>query len=492
MRLLLAFTLLGCIATAAEPDLVRMIAQIDDLAAREVPVARVDTWLKLAAALEKSDAELSGKYVTRATELLQGQPDIPATRTAVVNLFTLDPSHAEQILLARSDPAPARGRVIEYLLAHGQPVEAAALLDARELKAEELKGADLPNLLTPVTAALAKLSETHPEQARIGLRRILALFDDPQLGLEGARVIAEWPGGVKTLNSRDTILILAGVLAHQIDPAGYREHASLFAPWTGLLDAGSVPFGRPLSRRVEYAKGHAPKVAPDVEKVPVADALAAVRGDWVLAEQVTIHLVELKRERDDILAAAEVYLEALEQGAHNPDAYEYIARLVRNYSLPLGGRNPSIQARLALADLTPLLSAKYDFTLPDLNGEPISLSTQNGKVVLVNFWATWCVPCREEMPMLERIYRQYRDRGLVVLAVTDDPPEVAQRFIAERGLTFPVLIDSQHSVHDHYGVLGIPVTKVLDRTGVIRATLTETRESDLMHALSSAQLSVDR
>jgi len=488
MRCLLALILLGSTATAAEPDLVGMVARIDDLAAKEAPVARVDTWLKLAVALEKTDAELCRKYLARATELLQRHPEIPATRMAVVNLFALDPLHAEQILLARSDPAPSRVRVIDYLLGHGQAVEAAALLDAHQLKADELS-----ELVMPVTAELARLSEAHPEQARDGLRRILSLFDDPRFGLEGSRVFtAEWTGGLKTATTRDTLLFPIAVLMHRIDPTGYQEHESLFAPWAELLATRAVPFSRPMSRRVEYVKGQTPKRAPDVEKVPLADALNAVRGDWALAEQVLIRVVELKRNRDDILAAAKVYLEALEQGPHNPDSYEYIARLVQTYSLPLGQDNPSIQVRLALTDLTSVLNAKYDFTLSDLTGKPMSLSGQKGKIVLLNFWATWCVPCREEMPMLDRIYRRYRDRGLVVLAITEDPAAVAQPFIAKQGYAFPILLDVQHSVHDHYGVLGIPVTKILDRNGVMRATFTESRESDLMQALSLAGLSVER
>lgn len=120
--------------------------------------------------------------------------------------------------------------------------------------------------------------------------------------------------------------------------------------------------------------------------------------------------------------------------------------------------------------------AAPDFTAPDVQGRPVRLADFRGKrVVLLNFWATWCVPCRLEMPTMEQAYREYRGRGLEILAVSLDvghPPVVAvnvAQFMEELKLTFPALLDPQMEVARRYRVFGIPVTFLIDREGIIRA-----------------------
>ena len=110
-----------------------------------------------------------------------------------------------------------------------------------------------------------------------------------------------------------------------------------------------------------------------------------------------------------------------------------------------------------------------DFTLKDLKGNDVSLSDYNGKVVLLNFWATWCPPCRSEMPSIEKLHKKYSDKGLVVLAVATDRKgeEIVKPFVDEKGLTFTVLIDSSADVSDSYGVIGLPTTYVIGRDGTI-------------------------
>jgi len=110
-----------------------------------------------------------------------------------------------------------------------------------------------------------------------------------------------------------------------------------------------------------------------------------------------------------------------------------------------------------------------DFTLPDLEGRNITLSSNRGKVVIVNFWGTWCEPCKAEMPSLNRLYLESRDKGLVVLAVSIDPSSQKVRsFITQKGYSFPVLLDSKKEVFfDTYGLFGLPVSVIIDRSGVI-------------------------
>lgn len=109
-----------------------------------------------------------------------------------------------------------------------------------------------------------------------------------------------------------------------------------------------------------------------------------------------------------------------------------------------------------------------DFTLKDINGKDISLSSFKGKVMLINFWGTFCVPCRKEMPSLEIIYKTYKDKGFVVLAVSEDKSiSSVKEFVKEYRLTFPVVLDEDKKVAKQYKVSILPVTFLLDKKGMI-------------------------
>lgn len=112
-----------------------------------------------------------------------------------------------------------------------------------------------------------------------------------------------------------------------------------------------------------------------------------------------------------------------------------------------------------------------DFVLPDLQGQAVRLSNFRGKVVILNVWTTWCPPCREEMPSIERLYQHIgRDGRFVLLAVSEDEGgrKVVAPFVKELGLTFPVLLDPHQQVAMRYGVTGFPETFVIDRSGRVR------------------------
>lgn len=111
-----------------------------------------------------------------------------------------------------------------------------------------------------------------------------------------------------------------------------------------------------------------------------------------------------------------------------------------------------------------------DFTLPTLAGDELTLSSLQGKVVILNFWATWCLPCRAEMPALQQVYQDYRELGLEIVAlnVTDqDSYDSALQFVGEYHLTFPVPLDLDGSISSTYDLRGMPTTYFIDRAGII-------------------------
>ena len=113
--------------------------------------------------------------------------------------------------------------------------------------------------------------------------------------------------------------------------------------------------------------------------------------------------------------------------------------------------------------------AAPDFTLSDLNGKSFALSALRGKVVIVNFWATWCPPCRAEMPSMELLHRELGDEGLVLLAVNieKDGRQTVSKFLATSPHSFPVLLDDQEEIQKRYGVYKFPESFVIRKDGVI-------------------------
>jgi peroxiredoxin len=114
-------------------------------------------------------------------------------------------------------------------------------------------------------------------------------------------------------------------------------------------------------------------------------------------------------------------------------------------------------------------TAAEDFRLVDLDGKSQSLSQYRGKVVLVNFWATWCKPCTTEMPAMQTTYDKLREKGFVVLAINELEDEAKVReHIKQHGHTFPVLMDRDNKVANQFGVFGLPVSVFIDEKGVVR------------------------
>lgn len=125
-----------------------------------------------------------------------------------------------------------------------------------------------------------------------------------------------------------------------------------------------------------------------------------------------------------------------------------------------------------------------DFALTDLQGNTVHLSDFKGKKVLVNFWATWCPPCRVEMPHMQKFYEDYQSKDVVILGVnltpTEKNPDNVQAFVKEQQLTFPIVLDKEGDVMQTYQVVAYPTTFLLDSDGVIREKFQGAINYDIM------------
>ena len=109
------------------------------------------------------------------------------------------------------------------------------------------------------------------------------------------------------------------------------------------------------------------------------------------------------------------------------------------------------------------------FDTINMQGDVWSLSNQKGQVVFVNFWATWCAPCREEMPSMQRLYAKLpKDKFKMVALFNRDKPELVKNFVEKLGITIPILDDQQNIIGERYGLTGLPETFIIDKQGVIR------------------------
>ena len=129
----------------------------------------------------------------------------------------------------------------------------------------------------------------------------------------------------------------------------------------------------------------------------------------------------------------------------------------------------SVVAATSLASSGLMGQAAPDFALKSSTGENLRLSEFRGDVVMINFWATWCGPCRQEMPLLDELYQRYERVGFSLLGVNiDDDSRKAMTMISDLGVNFPVLFDSTKAVSKLYQVDAMPVTVIVDRDGKVR------------------------
>jgi peroxiredoxin len=160
-------------------------------------------------------------------------------------------------------------------------------------------------------------------------------------------------------------------------------------------------------------------------------------------------------------------------------AYDYFNKNAVNTAESGEALNEELERGIIKGKLAP------DFELNDLEGNPVSLSDLRGKIVMVNFWATWCPPCRIEMPHMQKFYEEHQSKDDVVilgvnLTPTEEKLDAIRTFVDDQGLTFPIVLDPDGDVMQTYQVMAYPTTYILDTKGVIREKFQGAINYDIM------------
>jgi len=215
------------------------------------------------------------------------------------------------------------------------------------------------------------------------------------------------------------------------------------------------------------------KLPPSENKLRLAVGLAGLstEGDFGhdTLQEVATTLADMLREHPMPWEEPKNSDGSAKAGAVREPAYPYVelATLVRYEHVEASVDHDDGQFRAAMAGLEADDRKREhpEFTLKDLSGKTWTFSELRGKVVLVNFWATWCPPCRKEMPDLETLYSRFGSKGFVVLGISDEEAAKVEPFIHERKVSFPILLDPGRKVNDLFVVNGIPKSFVYDREG---------------------------
>ena len=429
---------------------------------------------------------------------------------------------SEAIRTAREEEANERSNL--GTVAEVRPLEAVELFDLlrRDPKAQPL----LPESTLGLLEGLGTALETRPDSVRAALDRLVPTLAEPEFG-KNARLLVtcrvqlgEQP--VETTDSRATLLLMAALLERQLRPEA--AVPSAFQAWGAELSKLETPEAARkalASRVVRYevrgeTRSEKPRPASVSLELPVTEALTWIRTNVPERRQLGElwrYLISKPRPEAEIGELVSTLIDWAEQAPaeanpywhveslldldgrlrpggkpwtlpaqyrqavfhtaaragqrmdRDPDRLAVLVQAMRREKIPLPPGVPSAEARARTEDLRNTLEERFDFTLPAIEGPPRRLKAERGKVVVLNFWGTWCGPCREELPALRKIYESMRHAGLEVFAITDENAGVVRGFLAKNPLGIPVLLDEKGQVFDHYNVQGRPETIVLDRAG---------------------------
>ena len=217
------------------------------------------------------------------------------------------------------------------------------------------------------------------------------------------------------------------------------------------------------------------RLAEDIRTLP------AGQSKVMLAYSLANLSTEGDAGHDTLQAVANTLSQALAEspipakGDRAPAPYLELATLVRYENLTTMLNDPLYVKAVQTLASDDADVQKADFTLKDLHGKKVTLSELRGKIVMVNFWATWCGPCREEMPQLDQLSTHFQSQGLVILSISDEEPFKVNSFIAPIGYHPIVLLDPESKVHKQFHIEGIPRTFVFNRQGKLVAEAIDQR-----------------
>jgi peroxiredoxin len=519
-------------ATAADNSRVPEIAARLDLDAGKTtePLA-VEFRMRSAQILQDRYPGLAREFLRRSLDQLRTSKDGRALGPAFLQALTaVSPSDVTAVLPLVPDIG---GRAVEFLLAAHHTDMAAEVyryqlahknLDLQaKLLLERLaleKPAEARKLFQEMVAALPseRLDDAYdawqllkcagavrnvaPETVSDVADRLAEAASAPNYGEKGRfKVTAEFRVGSTSLttdNSRDTILIFSGSLLRALAPDRFQKRKSLFARWdlAGPLSVPNETYSmnqpRPASAATVKTRPVSEMTAEEREKM-VAEAARNISRQRTEAARVSQarNLYAISKEQDLGAAALKIVAGALGDALRgtdgNGDGWLDLAGLVYARRVPAPFDHPALL--LAIDFLALRESLGQEVALPGLDSKSYSLAALRGRIVLLDFWATWCGPCRKEMPDMEKLYRNWERKGLTVLAVSDEPRDTVAPFIAKQGFTFPVLLDPGRKLFTLFNVVGIPHNFIFDREGkLIAQTMDTSTEEQFLEMLKKAGL----
>jgi len=507
-------------------------ARAEQLASQSNPALRPQFLLLAARALKDRHPEIADRFVRSAFEEVGTRTEIDpellseltaaAPEETIALLPHLKPGSYSIVrnALIQINQAERAAALYRANLGKGQPRTDVPLFralaqqnpeEAKKLFGDMLAAfsfdaatpSDLYNLIN-CTIWIAPLA---PAQAANVYEHIIAVASAPDYGKTATPAVngTFQVGGAQivTTNSRDTLLVAAGVRLYALAPDRIEKHRDALRAWdlNGAFTVKSVTFGslngsnQTPAEHAIYERLGKLRSLPDADRPRVVLELANAIQELPKGSKYNLAsgLASLATEGDNGQEALDAVAAALGQGLreNKPSARGYIelAELVRYEHARAPFSDPSLDAADALLSLRARIYQENGFTLRSIDGKTYSLDSLRGKVVLLNFWATWCPPCRKEMPDMETLYRRFEQKGLVVLAVSDENSETVAGFLAKQNYSFPVLLDPDRKVNEAFGVEGIPKSFIFDREGRLAGLAIDARsERQFLDLLKEAGL----
>ena len=267
---------------------------------------------------------------------------------------------------------------------------------------------------------------------------------------------------------------------------------AVLAAWSALLYAQTPPALSDQEKSISAQLGKL-RSLPDAEWTKSVGQLARQiqalppgPGKFGLTGSLRLLATEGDAGHETLQIVASTMADVL-RSSPNAEFETTLAQLARYEHVTVSLDSPGYRAALAKLEADDRQRQHAEFTLHDLRGHAWSLKKLRGKVVLVNFWATWCPPCRREMPDMQALYERFGPKGLVVLAISNEDAAKVQPFIAEQKYTYPILLDPGDQVTKRFVVEGIPKTFLFNREGKLAAEAIDRRtEAQFLAMLKQA------